>query len=78
MQRAANASLLAPGRSQRRLREGRESVGVAAHWWCSASAHPLHRRPPDSIVCMVARRAATGPHAIDCHQRHRAVRGLEL
>ena len=67
-----------PGRSRRRLREGRESLGAAAQRWRSASAHPLHRRPPDPILCVVARRAATGHHAIDCHQRHRAVRGLEL
>ena len=73
-----HGGLLDPGRSRRRLRERRESVGAAAQRWRSASAHTLHRRPPDPILCVVARRAATGHHAIDRHQRHRAVRGLEL
>jgi hypothetical protein len=44
----------------------------------AASAHTLHRRPSDSILCVVARRPAPGHRAIDRHQRHRAVRGLEL
>ncbi len=73
-----NGGLLDPGRTRRRLPERWESVGAAAQRWRSASAHTLHRRPPDSILCVVARRAATGHHAIDHHQRHRAVRGLEL
>ena len=59
---------LAAGRSRRRLREQRESLGAAPQRRRSASADTLHRRAPDSILCVVARRAATGHHAIDRHQ----------
>ena len=51
---------MAPGRSQRRLREGRESVGAAAHVVLRVQLTRFTDGRPNGIVCMVARRAATG------------------
>ena len=76
--RVRHAGRLDPGRSRRRLRERRESLGAAAQRRRAASAHALHRRPPDRILCVVARRQAPGHHAIDRHQRHRALQRLEV
>ena len=42
----------------------------------AAPAHAIHRHASDRIVCVVARRPASGDHAIDRDERHRPAQGF--